>query len=182
MKTQLTLALCALLAWSTSYATEALSPRLKELESASARIGSHIDRRAVTNSLYRQMRPHVLITNKKLKASEIDKQVRTYIDKKYTPVLLMNYSLLFGRMKKAHDHFSSCSDKLQPFDFTKNTQIALCTANTKGNIHVRYMMNEHRQGWEKTSEFVFRHTKHGMTLVAILLNLKKGQKLHVDGI
>lgn len=181
MKIQLTIAICALLATGVSVASGDQARLGKELDTISAHIGSHTDQHAVTDSLYRQMRPHVLITNKHLKAAEIDKRVHTYIAKKYSPVLLMNYSLLFSKMRTANKHFSSC-DKLQPFEFAKNIKTALCTAQQHGKVQVNYLINDNNKGWEKASIFVFQPVDSTLKLVAIKLKLKKGQKIRVENI
>lgn len=178
MQRELTLAVCCLLVSGISLAAD---NQTRMLESVSAHIGEHTDQRAVTNSLYRQVRPHVQITNKKLKASSVNKRVRAYIAKKYTPVLLMNYSLLFQKMKSAYEHFSSCK-KLQPFEFARDIKTALCTVHHRNNINVRYLINDHNQGWKETAEFVFHPAHHSLKLVAIDLKLKKGQKFHVEGL
>lgn len=181
MKTQLTLAICALLVAGASYATENQTRSGKALERISAHIGAHTDERAVANSLYHQVRTHVLITHKHLKPAEINKRVRDYIAKKYAPVLLMRYSLVYNKMKTANRHFSDCA-KLEPFAYSKDIEAAMCTVHDYGNTHVRYLVNEHRKGWEKTAEFVFQSNHDSLKLVAIRLNLDKGQKIRVAGL
>lgn len=181
MKTQVTLAICAMLVIGTGYAAENQASISRQLESVSAHIGAHTDQNAVANSLYHQIRKHVKITRHDLKPAEIDKRVHSYIMKKYTPLLLLKYSQAFKKMQDAKRHFSDCK-KPEPFNYSTGVEIAMCTVHSHGNIHVHYLINEHKQGWEKTSEFIFHPEHHSLRLIAIKLHLQKNQKVHVDGI
>lgn len=181
MRAQLTMALCAVFIAGTSFAAGKNAQLESQLESVSAHIGAHTDEHAVAVSLYRQIRGHVRITRHDLKPAEIDKRVHEYIVKKYTPILLLKYSQVFKKMKNANRHFSDCR-KPEPFPYSKNFDTAMCTVQSHGNIHVRYLVNEHKKGWENTSEFVFHPEHNSLRLVAIKINLRKHQKVHVDGI
>jgi hypothetical protein len=181
MKTQLTLALCAMFVAGAGHAAENQSRLANELERVSAHIGSHTDERAVAKSLYHQVRAHVKVTRHNLKPTEINQRVREYISKKYTPLLLLKYSEVSNKMKEANRHFSDCS-KPEPFRYSEHVETAMCTVLHKGYIHVRYLVNEQQHGWEETSEFVFRHEHQTLKLIGIKLNLKNNQKVHVDGI
>lgn len=181
MKTQLTLMFCAVLLSGAGYAANDQVTLHKQLESVSAHIGNNTDERAVANSLYHQIRGHVQITRHDLKRTEVDKRIHDYIAKKYIPILLLKYSEVFEKMQEANRHFSDCH-KLQPFTYSSTAKAAMCTVRSHAKLYVHYLVNENNKGWEKTSEFVFRPEHHSLRLVAIKLNLKKHQKVHVDGI
>jgi hypothetical protein len=174
--------LCAALAGtSTAYAAEAPPAAIKQLETVSEHIGDHTNLHAVSDSLYQQMRPHILVRDKKLSRTQVDKKVRSYITKKFAPVLIMNYSLIHSKMKKANKHFSRC-DQLQAFAFDDHTMMALCTTRSQGMLNVHYMIKASDNDWKTMSVFAFRKTQQKLTLVGILLDLKKEQKVRVAGL
>jgi len=160
----------------------ATSPNLiKQLETISESIGKHTDIHALSDSLYRQLRPNVLVNNKNLSRSQIDRKVRTYIEKKYVPILVMNYSLQYSKMKKAGVHFDGCKS-LHALPFNEHTDMALCTSKTQKNLAVRYMTRHDREDWNTTSVYEFSNRQHDLILTAIHLNLKKDQKFRIYGI
>jgi len=176
------LALMAVLVVVSQACTAATTPKLiKQLETISESIGKHTDIRALSDCLYRQLRPNVLIKNTSLSRSQIDSKVRTYIEKKYVPILVMNYSLQYSIMKKAGVHFDGCKS-LHALPFNEHTDMALCTSKTQGNLAVHYMTRIDKQDWHTTSVYEFSNRQHDLILTAIQLNLKKGQKFRMYGI
>lgn len=180
--THYSLFLCAALAGtSTVYAAETSPSAIKQLDTVSEHIGDHTNLQAVSDSLYHQMRSHILVRDKKLSRTQVDNKVRSYISKKYAPILIMNYSLLHSKMKKENKHFSRC-DKLQAFAFDDHTKMALCTTRAQGMLNVHYMIKSSGKAWKTMSVFAFSNRQHKLTLVGILLDLKKEQKVRVAGL
>lgn len=176
------LALIAALFVLSQTCTAGSSPKLiNQLETISKSIGIHTDLFAVSDSLYRQVRPNVLINNKTLSPGEIDESVRAYIMKQFAPILVMHYSLQFSKMNKAGLHFGGCQ-ALQALPFDEHTDMALCTSKTENSLDVRYLTRQGTQDWKTATVYKFSKRQHKLVLTAIQLNVKQGQKFRISDI
>lgn len=177
-----TLSLCAT-TLVVSQASNAGTPikMVKQLETISESIGNHTDMHALSDSLYRQLRPHVEVKNTKLKASQVDRKVRSYITKKFVPILVMNYSLQYSKMKKAGLHFGGCKT-LHALRFDENTDMALCASKSLTSLDVHYMTREAKAHWKTTSIYEFQNEKNQLMLTGVHLSMKKDQKIRISGL
>ncbi len=163
-----------------AFASDSQSELLARLHAASSDISQHVDAGAVTKSLYRQMRPRVLITSDELDPSQIDRRVEEYISGKYSPVLIENYSRLYSTMRKGGKEFSRC-DKPEDFRSSEEVKMTLCVVEERDSVRVNYMTNGYGRGWTLASAFIFS-TGNEIKLVAIDLGLREDQRVRVEGI
>jgi hypothetical protein len=174
---------CLLIAAGLSPALAAdLSKRTDQvLERISSDILRHTDTGAVAESLYAQMRPRVLVRDASANEAEIDRKTRKYIQSRYAPALIANYSHLYGKLASAHKHFSHC-DNPRPMDAGASIQQALCLRHDQKGIVVRYLTRMPPDGWKTNAEYLFAREGNSLILKAIRLSLPKGAKVRIGGL
>jgi hypothetical protein len=162
-------------------ASEAQSELTRELHKASESINQHANNESIVDSLYKQIRPRANITNTKISEKEIDNIVRGYIEKKYAPALINNYSSIYSKLNNSKKDFSKC-DNLNEFSLNENVLLALCIKQQSDSVRVHYMTNGYGKGWAISSIFIFAIKENFLTLSSIELQMKEGQKAYVEGL
>ena len=151
------------------------------IHQASMNIEENADLIKINDALYEQLRPRANVTNMELSGSEVNAKVREYIEKNYAPVLIDNYSTIYGELRAANMDFTNCN-KPKPFNPASDVLKALCIEKNNEAVDVRYITNGYSQGWSDALVFRFEIEEGKATLIKVLLQLREGVKVHVPEI
>jgi hypothetical protein len=151
------------------------------LKEISTDIRHHTDIKAVVDSLYTQMRPRVLIHDTSIDSATTDQKTRTYIQNRYAPALIANYTHLYDKLTRAHKEFTPC-DNPQPINADAPVQQALCTLHLGDTLIVRYLTRMPPDAWKTSAEYRFLQQKNRLTLKAIRLSLPPEAKVRIKGL
>jgi hypothetical protein len=150
------------------------------LHKASEKIEENADSEKISEALYQQLRPRAKVTNMELSESEVDLKVREYIEQQYAPVLIDNYSQIYGELRKVNKDFTNCENP-EPLDPRSDILKALCVEKDGESMRVRYLTNGYSQGWSETLVFLFDLEADKATLVQTVLQLGEGVEAYVPG-
>jgi hypothetical protein len=181
MKARLVFVLLLLISAGEASASAAFATLKDTVHKASENIEENADRERISNALYEQLRPRANITNMELSRDEIDVKVREYVYQQYAPVLIDNYSRIYGELRGANKDFTDCNNP-EPLNPGSDVLKALCIEKTGESAKVSYMTNGYSQGWSETLVFLFEIGADKATLVEVVLQLRDGVKAHVPGI
>jgi len=148
---------------------------------SSENLSANIDNNAITASLFAQFRPRVVINDLSLSEAEIDKAVKEYISKNYTPVLIENYSQIFTELKKYKKDFSNCKE-IVPLDDKSETLKSLCIIKNENEATINYMTKGSSKGWQKNAAYTFLIKANVATLSSIDVNMHNDTKVNINGI
>jgi len=154
---------------------------MSKLHNASKDIKQHTNHGSVVESIYKQIRSRVNVTNTTLNVAEIDRIVRSYVSEKYAPALITNYAQLYSQLKAAKTDFSTC-DALHPFNLTNDVLAALCVKTEGPTVRVEYRTNSYGRGWSTATIYAFTTEGDALRLNEIELFLKEGTKAYVEGL
>ena len=148
---------------------------------ASANISNYVDTDAITESLFKQFRPRVVIKDLTLNDTEIDNAVRKYVQENYTPVLIENYKQIFTELKNSDREMTNC-ENLTPIDKNSDVLQSLCIIQNENGATINYMTNGYSKGWEKSASYTFAIKNNVATLNSIDVNMHKDTKVSINGI
>jgi hypothetical protein len=151
------------------------------IHQASNNIEENVDLGKINDALYEQLRPRANVTNMELSRSEVDAKVREYVEKHYAPVLIDNYSTIYGELRAANMDFTNCK-KPEPFNPASDVLKALCIEKNGEAVDVRYITNGYSQGWSDTLDFRFEIEEGKATLTEVVLQLREDVKVHIPEI
>ncbi len=148
---------CLLLALATmfciSWSEQGKKDVKEKIHQASASVQTSANYNAITDSLYKQIRPRADVTNESLSSEVIeDDKVRNYIAEKYTPMLLKNYEQINASLRMANKYFGDCH-KPEAIKTGGDVQSSLCMNTENYLIEIRYMNNAYGQEWKIASVF-----------------------------
>jgi len=166
---------------SAAWAEGELSEMAAKLHPASKDIVKQMDKKAVIESVYRQLRWRTTTKDSRLSTAQIDKKVRQYVADKYVPSLLGNYSLVYQKLVAANKEFSGC-DNPDAVSLSVDVKVVLCLLEQeeKDTIRVQYMTSGYGRGWTKSTVYVFRMKGNALRLSDIELQLKEGHEVYVE--
>ena len=181
MKSRLIIVLLLVISAGESSASAAFVALKDAIHKASENIEENSDQVKISNALYEKLRSRVNITNMELSQSEIDVKVREYVEQQYAPVLIDNYSTIYGELREAGKDFTNCKNP-EPLNPGRDVLKAMCIEQAGEAVYVKYMTNGYSRGWSDTLVFKFELEDYKATLVEVVLQLRQGVKAHVPGI
>lgn len=173
--------LALLLIGASAFAGAVESGVISKIHNASKDIKQSANHDSIAESIYKQIRPRVNITNTVLGAAETDRIVRSYVYEKCAPALINNYAQLYSQLKAAKKDLTTCED-LNPFNLTKDVLAALCVKTQAAFVRVQYLINSYGRGWSTSTIYVFSAEGSALRLSSIELQLKEGAKAYVEGL
>ena len=161
--------------------TQSSDKVIEKIHEASRSIKASANYNAITESLFKQIRPRADIKNKDLTSEEVDKRVRKYISEKYTPVLIKNYEQIYSTLQEEKKDFSDCKAPA-PIKPNEDILTSLCINVDTSFVEIKYLTNPYSQGWKPTSIFKFVKANGEYELSSIDIQLSGDQKAYVKGI